>query len=564
MSLSLRPYGEADWPGLLALWVETWSRTRPGIDFAARAPWLAELFANSLAQGAHIVVAEDEEGPAGFVLFDPARGWLEQIAVAARSLGSGAAQALIGGAKQGCPTGLGLEVNADNFRALAFYRREGFRRVAEGRNPLSGLPTLILCWRPLSQHDAHRLETPPAMTLHANPLASSEKGRIVVPPTVHPLENLLQLDARGLLDAMRDSQRRDFLAMVADIEAPQSQLHRLFAALRDQAPAGNPLHDIALFRPGALAGLFLDLHDHVMSHPVWLHPFFVRVFEGRATLDELRVFAVHYFNQIKNTRQCVAAAIGRFHGLMGLPYGPLNERVSEITQISLAQLVADEYGVGAHEVADYPPLGHLLLAKTHIAMYRQFFEGLGVPVEAQDAPMLPGVADNVLTQRLLAADKVFTPLEALASVGLGMEWGVPEFFSLLVGGFIRVAQREKLDLTPHHLEVFIAHVRYDILHAISVMLVTSLHMRGEDDILAVKGACNTLMASRYGMMTELYGKVFGEACPALADIDLEARYRLRDRRIEHALCAARRDIAPEAVIGAETWRASEKTPFVFA
>jgi ribosomal protein S18 acetylase RimI-like enzyme len=564
MSVALRAYAERDWPALRALWVETWSGTRSDIDFVARAPWLAELVANSLAQGAQIVVAEDAEGLAGFVLFDPARGWLEQIAVAPRALGSGVARALIGRAKQACPGGLGLNVNDDNLRALAFYRAEGFRQVAEDRNPLSGLPILTLAWKRPFEANTDEMETPPEMTLHANPLAHSENGRILVPPSVHPLENLLQLDARGLLDAMRDGQRRDFLEMVADVEAPNSELHRLFVDLRDRAPAGNPLHDVALFRRGALAGLFMDLHDHVMSHPVWLHPFFVRVFEGRATLDQLRVFAVHYFNQIKNTRQCVAAAIGRFHGLMGLPYGPLNERISEITQISLAQLVADEYGVGSHALADYPPLGHLLLAKTHIAMYRQFFDGLGMAPEAQDAALLPGVADNVLTQRLLAGDKAFSPLEALASVGLGMEWGVPEFFSLLLGGFIRVALREKLDLTPHHLEVFIAHVRYDVLHAVSVMLVTSLHMRGEDDILAVKGACNTLMASRHGMMTELYQKVFGEPCPALADIALEPRYRLRDRRIETALRDARQAIPAEAVLGAEAWRASEKTPFVFA
>ncbi len=563
MSVALRAYAEQDWPALRALWVATWSRTRSDIDFSARAPWLADLVKNSLAQGAQLVVAEDGEGLAGFVLFDPARGWLEQIAVAPRAFGSGIARALIGRAKQACPAGLGLSVNDDNFRALAFYRAEGFRQVEAGRNPLSGLPILTLSWRPPSAGDAGRMEAP-EMSLHAHPLAYAENGGLRVPPSVHPLENLLRLDARGLLDAMRDSQRRDFLEMVADIEAPDSELHRLFVALRDRAPAGNPLHDVALFRPGALAGLFIDLHDHVMSHPVWLHPFFVRVFEGRATLDQLCVFAAHYFNQIKNTRQCVAAAIGRFHGLMGLPYGPLNERISEITQISLAQLVADEYGVGSHALADYPPLGHLLLAKTHIAMYRQFFDGLGIGPEAQDAALLPGVADNVLTQRLLAGDRAFSPLEALASVGLGMEWGVPEFFSLLLGGFIRVALREKLDLTPHHLEVFIAHVRYDVLHAVSVMLVTSLHMRGEEDILAVKGACNTLMASRHGMMTELYQKVFGEPCPALAEIDLEPRHRLRDRRIEAVLRNARREVPSEAVIGAEAWRANAKTPFVFA
>ena len=43
-----------------------------------------------------------------------------------------------------------------------------------------------------------------------------------------------------------------------------------------------------------------------------------------------------------------------------------------------------------------------------------------------------------------------------------MEWGVPEFFSLLLGGLVRFASREKLGLTPRHLEVFIAHVRDDV------------------------------------------------------------------------------------------------------
>jgi hypothetical protein len=42
-----------------------------------------------------------------------------------------------------------------------------------------------------------------------------------------------------------------------------------------------------------------------------------------------------------------------------MPYGQLNERISELTQIVLAQLVADEYGVGSHEVEDYPSLGGL-------------------------------------------------------------------------------------------------------------------------------------------------------------------------------------------------------------
>ena len=146
MRFSLRPYAEADWPALLALWIESWSATRPGIDFSARAPWLAGLFERTRAEGGKIVVAEDGTGLIGFVLFDPQSGWLEQIALAPRAFGSGAAQALLGEAKAACPGGVGLDVNADNFRALAFYRSEGFIQTGVGQNALSGLPTLTLNW----------------------------------------------------------------------------------------------------------------------------------------------------------------------------------------------------------------------------------------------------------------------------------------------------------------------------------------------------------------------------------------------------------------------------------
>ena len=402
------------------------------------------------------------------------------------------------------------------------------------------------------------------MKMSAETLASVADGRLVLPESVHPMPNLLELNAVGVLDAMRRSQQSDFSAMIAQIENPGAPLHDLFASLRDRVPAGHPFHRIAPFRQGALEAMFLDLHDHVMSHPVWLHPFFTRVFEGRIDAAQVAAFAAQYFNQIKNTRQCVAMAIGRFHGLAPLPYGALNERVSEITQIALAQLVADEYGVGSHTVEDYPNLGHLLLAKTHIAMYRQLFEGLGVPAERQDVAMLGGVADNVLTQRLVAGHPAFSPLEGLASVGLGMEWGVPEFFSLLLGGLIRFALREKPTLTPRHLEVFIAHVRYDVLHAVSVMLVTSLHMQRPEDLSAVKGACNMLMAAQFGMMTDLYRHVFDEPGAALADIGLDRRYRLNDRRIERLLPEARETAAPSRVLNEEAWRTGRKTPFVFA
>ena len=127
-------------------------------------------------------------------------------------------------------------------------------------------------------------------------------GEPVLPSEVHPLPNLLQLDAEGVLEAFKLSQREDFTRVVAEVERPGAPLQTLFAALRERVPADNPFHRVALFEKGALEAMFLDLHDHVLSHPVWRHPFFVRVFEGRIDAAQVRRFATQYFNQVKNTR----------------------------------------------------------------------------------------------------------------------------------------------------------------------------------------------------------------------------------------------------------------------
>jgi pyrroloquinoline quinone (PQQ) biosynthesis protein C len=373
------------------------------------------------------------------------------------------------------------------------------------------------------------------------------------------------MDAEAVLARFKQDQVGDFKRVIRELDDPHNALNRQFSRLREIAerPPGNPFNQTALFNPGALEGMFLELHDHVMDHPVWRHPFFVRVFNGDFTKEQLTRFALQYFNQVKNTRQCVALALGRFSGVMEMPYGLLNERVSEMTQIVLAQLLADEYGVGSHSVEDYPSLGGLFESVTHIVMYRQIFEGLGVPFEEQDVSMLHGVADNVLIQRLVAGDENFTPLESLASVGLGMEWGVPEFFTLLLGGMVRFAWQNDVPLTREQLLVFVAHVQYDVLHAISVMLVTSFYSRDAEALTRIKGATNMLMSGRYGMMTAMYRHVFEEDCPSLKEIGLEPRYHITDRRIEQALLRARAGVADGRVVDAESYRRSTDMPFIF-
>lgn len=397
-------------------------------------------------------------------------------------------------------------------------------------------------------------------------LIELEDGSALLNAGVHPLPGLLSMQAEAVLEAFKKSQQKDFLEIIDRLEDPENPLNRLLNELRQIAErdAQNRFNELALFQPGALRDLFVTLHNHVMDHPVWRHPFFLRFFAGNFNQQQLTRFAKHYFNQVKNTRQCVALALGRFSGLMPLPYGCLNERVSELAQIILAQLLADEYGVGTHAVEDYPDLHGLLSSTTHIVMYRNIFAGLGVPFEEQDVAMLPGVADNVLTQRLLSDHPSFTLVESLASVGLGMEWGVPEFFSLLLGGMIRWGWKNDVPLTQEQLIVFIAHVQYDVLHAISVMLITSFFNHENDALVQIKQATNTLMSSRYSMMSDIYRHVFEEDCPDIHAIDLAPEYQLKDRRIAEVLIQARKQVAPERVLGGDEYRHSQQLPFVFS
>jgi hypothetical protein len=412
----------------------------------------------------------------------------------------------------------------------------------------------------------HSVSIPANAGQFSDLLTLSDTGEPRLRQDVHPFTDLLNLDAEAVLETFKQSQLRDFSKIIGQLEAPGNPLNQMLTELRDisSREAGNRFHELDLFRPGALRETFIELHEHVMDHPVWRHPFFLRIFSADFEREQLANFALQYFNQVKNTRQCVALALGRFSGLMPLPYGCLNERVSELAQIVLAQLLADEYGVGTHDIEDYPDLHGLLDSTTHIVMYRQLFEGLGIPFEQQDRPMLPGVADNVLTQRLLAGHPEFSLVESLASVGLGMEWGVPEFFSLLLGGMIRWAWQRDVPLTRQHLIVFVAHVQYDVLHAISVMLITSFFNHENDAVDRIKQATNTLMASRYGMMSDLYEHVFDEPCASLNSIELAQKYYLDDRRIAKVLLAARRQIAPERVLNGAAYQSNSSLPFVFS
>ena len=149
----IAPIRDAERAALLDLWVASWRATFPTIDFDARREWFVKHLAELEAQGADLIcMFEDTAKPGerklvGFVLIDPKTGWLDQIAVKPNAFGAGVGRELLNAAKRASPGVIKLDVNADNFRALRFYKREGFHRVGAGVNKLSGRETAVLEWR---------------------------------------------------------------------------------------------------------------------------------------------------------------------------------------------------------------------------------------------------------------------------------------------------------------------------------------------------------------------------------------------------------------------------------
>ncbi|MBI5013497.1 MAG: GNAT family N-acetyltransferase [Methylocystis sp.] len=149
-SLNLRSRVDDDWPFILDVWVASWRATYPEIDFEARRDWLQRRLRELEAIGAVTLCLFDAQSTlAGFVVINPADGWLDQICVAPDRFGAGFGASLLSAARNVSPRLIRLDVNADNARAIGFYERDGFSRVGRGANTLSGRETIMMEWRPL-------------------------------------------------------------------------------------------------------------------------------------------------------------------------------------------------------------------------------------------------------------------------------------------------------------------------------------------------------------------------------------------------------------------------------
>jgi putative acetyltransferase len=145
---TLRRYHPRDEDASVALWLRTWQKAYPELDFAERLDWWRERWRNEILPAAEVVIAEADDDVIGFVTVDPRTLYLDQIVVAPEHWRSAVGSALIAEAKRISPAGLDLDVNIDNVRAIGFYRRLGFLITGVGKNPISGKPVHRMSWRP--------------------------------------------------------------------------------------------------------------------------------------------------------------------------------------------------------------------------------------------------------------------------------------------------------------------------------------------------------------------------------------------------------------------------------
>ncbi|WP_295848717.1 GNAT family N-acetyltransferase [Tardiphaga sp.] len=145
MAVELRRYRTSDEDAAIALWLETWRKAYPSIDFDARVDWWRARWRDELVPLAEIVVAEQDGAMVGFVTID-ATGYLDQLVVSPAQWGTDISRRLVDEAKRLAPGGVTLKVNADNVRAIRFYERNGFTKTGEEVNS-SARAVLLMAWK---------------------------------------------------------------------------------------------------------------------------------------------------------------------------------------------------------------------------------------------------------------------------------------------------------------------------------------------------------------------------------------------------------------------------------
>jgi putative acetyltransferase len=148
VSITLRSYHAGDLEAAIDLWRRAWDAAMPEINFGERLNWWRKRWTEELVPNNSVTIAEINDRIVGFVVIDLKTGYLDQIVVEDSLWGSGVAERLLAEAQRISPSGIALDVNQSNLRAVKFYERAGFMQTGQGENPTSRKPTWRYEWKP--------------------------------------------------------------------------------------------------------------------------------------------------------------------------------------------------------------------------------------------------------------------------------------------------------------------------------------------------------------------------------------------------------------------------------
>ena len=106
----------------------------------------------------------------------------------------------------------------------------------------------------------------------SNLLKCTEKK--ILSDHVHPFEELLTLSPHDVLDKFKKLQQDEFRKVICSLSEPDNGLMRFFNNIKNQSKGLDcgEFKNLLIYRAADFEEIMLELHEHVMSHPVWLHP----------------------------------------------------------------------------------------------------------------------------------------------------------------------------------------------------------------------------------------------------------------------------------------------------
>jgi pyrroloquinoline-quinone synthase len=206
------------------------------------------------------------------------------------------------------------------------------------------------------------------------------------------------------------------------------------------------------------------LKDEIFSHEAVNHPFLERFSKGGLNEEQVKTFALHYYQHAKMFSHYIANIIPK------IPH--------EWDRMTMVKNLMDEYG-------------NLNPEKTHPALFRKFLKALGL--EKKDWKKfkpIPEVTNFIDRLTMLTRYEPF--LIGLGAVGPGVEWVIPAMFKKIVDGL-----KNSISIKDDDMEYWTSHIVLDVEHGDEATKVIMNYLHGKDTEDMVRtGAMKSLEARK--------------------------------------------------------------------